>query len=140
MCIGLSTPLPSKTTPMFFSPISPPPHPSLKSANCPSLLLYWFFVNPPKNWIFSVNPHNIKIFHLLPYLLKVTKFLVKISHFKSFVMIEKNIFVYELFSSLNILDFNYVLCKNCTPPPEKSHPLFPNNLRLKIEILSNPSS
>ena len=109
----------------YFPPPPPPPHPSLKSANCPSLLLYWFFVNPPKNWIFSVNPHNIKIFHLLPYLLKVTKFLVKISHFKSFVMIEKNIFVYELFSSLNILDFNYVLCKNCTPPPprKKSPPL-----------------
>ena len=116
MCIGLSTPSLKNNTHLFFANL---PLRSLKSANCPSLLLYWFFVNPPKNWIFSVNPHNIKIFHLLPYLLKVTKFLVKISHFKSFVMIEKNIFVYELFSSLNILDFNYVLFKNCTPPPLK---------------------
>ena len=40
------------------------------------------------------------------YILKVTKFLVKISQFEFSVMTEKNIFVYKLFLSLNISDFN----------------------------------
>ena len=39
------------------------------------------------------------------HLLKVTKFLVKISQCKFLVMIEKNIFLYKIFLSLNILDF-----------------------------------
>ena len=54
------------------------------------------------------------------------------------VMIEKNIFVYKHFSSLNISDFVFFLCKNCNPL-EKSHPLFPSNIPLKIEILSSPA-
>ena len=41
-------------------------------------------------------------------------------------MTVKNIFVYKLFLLLNILDFRLFLCKNCNPP-EKVHPLFPNN-------------
>ena len=53
------------------------------------------------------------------------------------VMIEKNIFVYKHFSSLNISDFVFFLCKNCNPL-EKSHPLFPSNIPLKIEILLSP--
>ena len=40
------------------------------------------------------------------YLLKVTKFLVKISQFEFLVMIEKNIFVYQRFLSLNLSDFS----------------------------------
>ena len=43
------------------------------------------------------------------YLLKITKFLLKVSQFELFVMTEKNIFVYELFLSLNISDFSYLL-------------------------------
>ena len=62
----------------------------------------------------------------LSHLLKVTKFLVKVSQIKVLVMTEKNIFVYKLFLSLNISNFSYVLCKNCNPP-EKDHPLFPSN-------------
>ena len=42
----------------------------------------------------------------LSYLLKVTKFLVKISQFEFLVMTEKNIFAYKLFLSLNISDFS----------------------------------
>ena len=38
------------------------------------------------------------------YLLKVTKFLVKISQFEFLVMTGKNIFVYKLFLLLNISD------------------------------------
>ena len=41
------------------------------------------------------------------YLLKVTKFLVKISQFEFLVMTEKNIFAYKLFLSSNISDFNF---------------------------------
>ena len=51
-----------------------------------------------------MNPHDIKFLILNPiFLLKVTEFLVKISQFKFLVMTEKNIFVYKLFLSLNIL-------------------------------------
>ena len=38
-------------------------------------------------------------------------------------MKEKNIFVYKLFFSLNILDFSIFLCKIATTP-EKSYSLF----------------
>ena len=41
-------------------------------------------------------------------------------------MTEKNIFVYKLFFSLNISDFNLLLCENCTPPLKKVTPLFPS--------------
>ena len=73
------------------------------------------------------------------YLLKVTKFLGKISQFEFLVMTKKNIFAYKLFLSLSISDFN--LCDNCTPPlpSEKNHPLFPYNSPLKVEVLSSPS-
>ena len=50
-----------------------------------------------------------------------------------------NISVYELFLSLNISNFSYFLCKNCTlPHQKKAHLLFPSNPPLNIEILSNP--
>ena len=51
-------------------------------------------------------------------------------------MTEKNF--YKLFLSLDKSDFSFFLCKNCNPP-EKGHPLFPNNPPLKLEVLStNP--
>ena len=56
---------------------------------------------------------------------------MKISQCEFLVTTEKNTFVYKLFLSLNISDFNAFLCKNCNPP-KKSHP------RLKIEVLSSP--
>ena len=55
-------------------------------------------VNPPKYQSFS--------FLTLSYLLKVTKFLVKISNFEFLVIAEKNIFVHKLFLSLNISGFS----------------------------------
>ena len=60
---------------------------------------------------------------MLSYLLKVTKFLVKISQFEFLVMTEKNIFAYKFFLSLFqiLIDF---FGENCNPP-EKSHPPFP---------------
>ena len=47
------------------------------------------------------------------YVLKVTKFLGKVSQFEFLVMTEKNIFAYKLF----LINF---LCENCNPP-EKIH-------------------
>ena len=50
----------------------------------------------------------LKLFIVKPsHLLKVTKFLVKVSQFKFLVKTEKNIFVHKLFSSLNISDFSF---------------------------------
>ena len=73
-----------------------------------------------------MNPQNAKSFSSLTpsYLLKVTKFVVKIFQFEFLVMTGKNIFAYKLFLSLN----------DCNPPG-KSHPLFPSNLPLKVEAL-----
>ena len=56
--------------------------------------------------IFIKRPGVYFFSSLIPsYLLKVTKFLSKISWFEFFVMTEKNIFAYKLFVSLNISDF-----------------------------------
>ena len=66
-----------------------------------------------------MNPKILKFF-----ILKVTKFIGKISQFEFLVITKKYIFAYKLFLSLNISDFS--LCDNCTPP-EKSHLLFPSN-------------
>ena len=74
---------------------------------------------------FSVNPQNIKVFHPQYHLilLKVTKFLSKISKFEFLVITKKNIFAYKLFLSLNISNFNW-LCNNCNPL-KKVTPSFP---------------
>ena len=105
--------------------------PPLKSASCPSPSFlsnppYWFFVTlkvgffsePPKYQSFSSFTSS--------YLLKVTKFLVKIySQFEFLVMTEKSIFAYKLFLSLNISDFSLFSCENWNPPWKKSPPSFP---------------
>ena len=49
-------------------------------------------------------------------------------------MTEKNIFLYKLFLSLNILDFSIFLRKIATAP-EKSYSLFFSKPPLKIEVL-----
>ena len=56
--------------------------------------LYIVFCKPPT---FSVNFKNTKVFHHSPHLLKVAKFLVKISQFEFLVMTEQSILVYVLF-------------------------------------------
>ena len=58
------------------------------------------------------------------------------SQFEFLVMTEKNIFAYKLFLTLNISDFDLFLCENCNPL-KKSHPLFPSNPLLKVEVLSS---
>ena len=89
---------PLKSTPLFLAkpppptPLHPTPSPLVKSANYPSPPflgnlppLYCFFVNtPPKNQIFQWTPKILSFSSLTPYLLKVTKFLIKISQFKKY--------------------------------------------------------
>ena len=96
-------------------PSKTPPPLAKTPANCPSPPflgnpppLYWFSVNPPLKVRFFSEPPKYESFSSLipPYFLKVTKYLSKISQFEFLVMIEKNIFAYKLFLSLNISDFN----------------------------------
>ena len=114
--IGVPTPRLKNTTPSFF------PSPPLKPTNCPSApppfqaisLYILVFQDPSQKSDLSVNAKNIRSFSsFIPsYLLKVTKFLGKISQFEFLVMTEKNIFAYKLFLSLNISDFNLFLYEN----------------------------
>ena len=69
-----------------------------------------------------MNPKNIKVFHPSPpsYLLKVTKFLVKIHQFALLVMTEQSILVYKLFLS-DLSLFFYL--KIASSPWKKSPPL-----------------
>ena len=61
------------------------------------------------------------------------------SQFELLVTTEKTIFAHKHFLSLNISDFNLFFMWKLQPPPDKSHPLFPNN-PLKVEVLSSPPS
>ena len=106
-------------TPAPFSRQAP-----LKLANCQSspvlgnpLLYIGFSWTPPKSWIFQWTP-------IPSYLLKVTKFLSKVSQFEFLVMTEKSIFAHKLFLSLNISDFNlfFMWKLQAPPPPEKVAP------------------
>ena len=65
---------------------------------------------------------------MLSYLLKVTKFLDKISHFEFLVITGKKIFADKLFLSLNISDFNlFFMLQLQLPPLKKVTPLFSRN-------------
>ena len=115
VCIGDPFPHSSKNIPPpSFLPVPPP---------------------PPQDLDFSVNPQNIKDFFVLhptlSYLLKVIKFLVKISQFEFLVMTEKNIFGFKLFLTLNISDFNLLFIWNLQAPH-----LYPGNPPLTVEVLS----
>ena len=73
------------------------------------------------------------------YLLKVTKFLSKISQFELLVMTKKNIFAYKLFFVITYFRF-YFLCEiaNPPPPPLKKSPPPSQQPPLKVEALSRP--
>ena len=104
----------------------------LKSTNCPSppflgnpLLYIGFLWTPspfPKRRIFQWTRKILKFSPLTSsYLLKVTKFLVKIAQFEFLVMTEKNIFLIKYFR----FHFFYFFVKYHSYPP------------LKVEVLSN---
>ena len=124
------------------------PSPPLKSANCPRFpfwakppilvfcdspsLKIGFFSEPQKyNSFSSLNPCQF---------LKVTKFLVKTSQFEFLVMAQKNIFVYLLFSSLNLSKIQFIfyvqIATSC--PSQRSSPSFPTTPLFLIEVLSSP--
>ena len=64
-----------------------------------------------------MNPKTISFSSFTPSdLLKVTKFLVKISQFEFLVTAEQRILVYKLFLSLNIPDFSLFFVKKLQPP------------------------
>ena len=58
--------------------------------------------------------------------LKVTKFLVKISQFEFLVTTEQRILFYKLFLSLNFADFSLFFVEKLQPPPplKKVNPPF----------------
>ena len=127
VCIGVSTP-PQKHHPSLSCQTL------LKFANCPSptflgnppLYIGFLLPPPPKNQIFQWTSQILKFFIINPILLlKLTKFLVKISQFKVLFMIEKNNFVYWHFLSLSISDFSLYFSIKLQPhPPQKGHPPF----------------
>ena len=103
---------------------SPPP---LKSANGFS----WHPAPPPpKHRIFQWTSKILQLFILNPryYLLKVTKFIVKIYQFELLVLTEKNTFGYKIFFVIKYFFqvLVYFFCKNYTPQG-KGQPLFPRN-------------
>ena len=112
VCIRLLTPTFKNHLPISCQ--APPPVP-LKSANCPrppffgnSFLYIGFSLTPStpssKAWIFQWTPKILKFF-IVNLIIKVTKFLVKISQFEFF-------FCHWIFQILV-----YFLHKNCNPPP-----------------------
>ena len=132
--------------------VSPPPqkHPSppiscqasLKLANCPSSLflgnrpitLVFRELPPPvppspKSWIFQWIPKIFKFSSLIPsFLLKVTKFLGKISQFEFLVITEKKCFCLKTFFVIKYFRFSFIFyVKIATPLPKIIHPLFPSN-------------
>ena len=116
--IGLSTPA-QKHHPSFL--LSPPLNQQTVQAPRFQAISHYILVfqdqnPPPKSQLFQWTPKILKFLSLIPsYYSKVTKFLGKISQFEFLAMTEKNIFVYKLFLSLNISDFDLFLCENCNP-------------------------
>ena len=112
VCIRVST-LPQKhNTPSFLATTSP----SLNQQTFQAPPLFrqseGDFVSPPlKVRFFSLNTI---------YLLKVTRFLGKISQFEFLVMAEKNIFACKLFI-MKYFRFYFIFYVKIAPP-EKSHP------------------
>ena len=116
MCIGVSIP-PQKQPPSFL------PSPPLKLANCPRPLFrqsplyigFSWILPHSKIRIFQLTP-KILTFFILNTILKVTKFLGKISQFEFLVMTGKNVFSYKPFLSFNISDFNIFFMLQLQPP------------------------
>ena len=125
---GINRPL-KNTTQLFFTKLPPPLNPQTVQANLFRQFppICWFFLNPSLKIGFFSEPLQYQNYSSLTpfHLLKLTKFLVKISQFKFSVTIEKNISVYIFFLLFNISNFSYVLCKNCytLSPWKNSSPL-----------------
>ena len=139
--IGVSTPPPTLKNTTLLLLCYPPLDLQIVQAPFPlfrqSPLLYRFSVNsPPKRHIFQWTHKIWKFSSLTPsYLLKVTKFLVKISQFKFLVITEKNISVYKLFFALNISDFIFFFFVKLQP--HSPSPLLKKLPSLQVIVLSS---
>ena len=126
VCIGVSTPL-SKAPPTLLR--QAPLNLQTVQAMLPYILV---FHDPPKDRIFQWIPKYWNYLSLTWSHLLKSKFLV---------ITEKNIFVYELFLTINISDFSllfYVETAPTTPPSLKMSPTLLKQFSLKTEILSSP--
>ena len=112
MCVGVST-APSKTPPPLSCKVPPLNQQTVQALpfwTIPPTILVFREPLPLKVGFFSESPEYQSFSSLISfYLLKVTKFLGKISHFEFSVLTEKNIFAYKLYLPLNISDFNLIL-------------------------------
>ena len=105
VCIGVSTPSLKNTTPIR----ELPNHPFLGD---PTLHIGFSWIpHPLKNHIFQWNPKILT----LSYLLKETKFIVKIFQF-AFLVWQRKYFCLDTSLSLNISKIE-ILLKKFTPPP-----------------------
>ena len=138
--IDPAPPLLKNTPPPLFLAKSP-----LKSAKCASppffgnhtYILVFRKIPSLKFGLFQELQKYLSFFSVIPsYLLKVTKFLVKISQFEFLVSTEQRILVYKLFLSLNIPDFSLFFVEKLQLH-EKVTCLFPSNPPLKTEVLSS---
>ena len=132
----------SNPAPTTFLPSSPL---NLQTVQVPLTLfrqsppVYWFFVKPPsKTRIFPWTPTPNLLKFFISYLLKVTKFLVKLSQFEFLEKIQR-ILVYRLFLSLNIPDFSLFFVEILQPPMKKVTPIFPSNPALYSNLKSSTS-
>ena len=87
-----------------------------------------FSWTPFKNWLFQwasiiLNFSSLTSSHLL----KVSKFLTKISKFKFLVMTEKDIFVYKTFFITKYFRFQFIFYAKTTISLKKVAPLLPRN-------------
>ena len=88
----------------------------------------------------ELPPHYIKFFSSPSHLLKVTKFLVKISQFRFLVMTEKKHLFIKFFVVVEYFRFQVIFyVKTATTIEKKSHPLS-QQPHSKIEILSSTPS
>ena len=119
MCVGVSTASPPLKTLPHHQPPPPRQYPFILFFCEPLPLKIRFFGEPQKCKSFSSSTP--------PYLLKVTKFVVKISQFEFLVMTEKNFCLQTFF----VIKSYFSLCQNC------NHPHFPTNFTMKIQVLSS---
>ena len=142
-CIGVSTtpPPPLQTSSHSFLTS---PSLNLQNVHAPFFTQfppqYWLFVTPLKIRQFFREPQKYSSFSSLTQfdLLKITKFLVKVSQFEFFVMTEKNIFIYRRSCHKQFQILVYLLRKKCIIPLKRSPPSFPPTPPLKIKVLSRP--
>ena len=132
---------PSKTPPPRFCKAPPIDLQTFQGPLFRQSSLYIGFSWPPiKVGLFSELQKCQSFPFLTPsYLLKVTKFLVKISQFEFLVMTDKNMFAYKLYFLLNISDFSLFFMWKLQPPWKKSPPFSQQPLSKRWDLVKPPN-